>query len=962
MPFNILDPLCRSYKKGDPGPPGPSPVFLSATAHSLPYGSQPTLAITGSSPNLSMSIGIPAGEPGGTAPGGPGDVVGPASSTAWGYAVFADATGKLLAQGPSPFNGVYGSLSDIPVSFNPVSHASRHRSGGSDALALHELANPTAPLDLGNQRITNLAAPSSPGDAVNRAYTDKFVTNSLPSVVPGRMAVFADALGRELSQGPALATVAFTGSYNDLDHLPAPSGLPSPNDLTLYLYGAADHFARMSDLPTGAGSGDVVGPASSVDGVMALFDGATGKLLKAGAAPFDGAYGSLSGIPSTFAPVNHAAKHKAGGTDPIALNELALPSAAVNLNSKEITNVADSTLAKSAVNNDRMAAYAVQGATSSVDGQLMAFDGPGGKKVKAGPVLGGAALLNVGITPGTVAAGDDPRFGLLPEPEVKHLVPYARKTGQGVYDLEYVYGLNWRNGMFQLKDLYTLTDAQAKFPKLFSWYAAAGKTTAWVMDMTHYPACHNEAVLQGHTAGNWGSDRIDSRNQVVAKAGHYLMNHGAVIDGGKYSGINSSGSYQGSLGTVLIMDKAGWQDDPTLRLLHRPSTLNATSIWNAYQENIDVRDFRYEGLCNWLAHDPGYTAAGLGLFRSGENATIDRIFGTGFNGYGILNIGPTPLNAGHLSVFGNTYGGFGHLGGARSTAHIDMLSGDDNPALLRVDSCIVQGNEFRAGGTLGIGTLKYESGKRDPQRGQICLDADGHTGLYQNEGANLNLSILDLQYDMDGMRVDSLFVVNAFTDNPQPRGTTSGNRKARIHVAGMEARGHSTVMHDIDRKQRWGSDGDFVMFGFTWNARLAGDAGLWTPPCDFPAPLVRSTVNSQRRLGLVSSGGSYNYAAGTPAYNEETVTPIIVPPSDFQAIYAAVNKGIVSNGGTAQCKAIAIDYQLRTMTGVTPSWSIQSGPATISSTGLVTATGVGDVVIRATGPGGVGYCYMKVIA
>ncbi len=52
-----------------------------------------------------------------------------------------------------------------------------------------------------------------------------------------------------------------------------------------------------------SGSGDVVGPASATDGVMALFDGTTGKLIKAGAAPFDPtAPGPIGGTtPSTIA-------------------------------------------------------------------------------------------------------------------------------------------------------------------------------------------------------------------------------------------------------------------------------------------------------------------------------------------------------------------------------------------------------------------------------------------------------------------------------------------------------------------------------------------------------------------------------------------------------------------------------------------------------------------------------------
>ena len=60
------------------------------------------------------------------------------------------------------------------------------------------------------------------------------------------------ALADTALQEADVATVALTGSYNDL-----------------------------LDIPT-AGTGDVVGPASSTDGAVALFDGTTGLLLKDG--------------------------------------------------------------------------------------------------------------------------------------------------------------------------------------------------------------------------------------------------------------------------------------------------------------------------------------------------------------------------------------------------------------------------------------------------------------------------------------------------------------------------------------------------------------------------------------------------------------------------------------------------------------------------------------------------------
>lgn len=50
-------------------------------------------------------------------------------------------------------------------------------------------------------------------------------------------------------------------------------------DGTVIVNDGADTLAKKSDL-TGGGSGDVVGPGSATDGVPALFDGTTGKLIK----------------------------------------------------------------------------------------------------------------------------------------------------------------------------------------------------------------------------------------------------------------------------------------------------------------------------------------------------------------------------------------------------------------------------------------------------------------------------------------------------------------------------------------------------------------------------------------------------------------------------------------------------------------------------------------------------------
>lgn len=603
----------------------------------------------------------------------------------------------------------------------------------------------------------------------------------------------------------------------------------------------------------------------------------------------------------------------------------------------------------------------VKGPNVSAVGRPALFADVTGKVIVQGSApLGNAAYRNVGSSVGSIAAGDDPRFGLLPEPEVKHLLPYARKSGIGTYDLEYVYGLNWRNGVFKLNQLYQLAEAQVKFAKLFAWYTSvpSGKTNSWVMNMMHGPACNNEAVLQGHVQGNIGEGRVDSTNRILWPPGLFKHNFPSIFDRGHQQGAGTGGSNDGTLGTVFVMDKAGWQGDTSIRNLHHPSTLFGEDLYS-WIESGYVDGFRYEGLCNWEAHDPSYQANGIFVYRAGETYVMDKIFSTGFNGHGIATCGSTPIHVRTVSCFGNTLGGFAVLGGALTTTKIDMLSGDDNPCLLRVRDF---GVGFTSGGTIEIGEMKLESGKRDPQRGELIVDADSNIGLYNNEGCFLNLTIGNVEFSMTGAyRMDALVAVNGYTSAPQPRGTTSGNRVGRVKIGGFDAHGHNSILHDIDRKRVYRSDGDYVKMGLTWNARLAS-AGLAmdVPTCDLPAPLTVTTVNAPRRLGITPSATPFNYGTGTPAYDETTVSPIIVPPSNFQAIFAAVNKGIIGMADSAQCAALSIDYELRTMPGASVTWSILSGPANIDGTGLVTPTGTGDVVIKAQGSGGAGYCYLKV--
>lgn len=91
--------------------------------------------------------------------------------------------------------------------------------------------------------------------------------------------------------------------------------------------GTSFTVAYGTTIETAGGSGDVVGPASSVDGRPALFDGTTGKLLKVGTVNTAGGLVELDGsslIPESLIPasiardteVTAAVSAHAAATDP----------------------------------------------------------------------------------------------------------------------------------------------------------------------------------------------------------------------------------------------------------------------------------------------------------------------------------------------------------------------------------------------------------------------------------------------------------------------------------------------------------------------------------------------------------------------------------------------------------------------------------------------------------------------
>ena len=144
-------------------------------------------------------------------------------------------------------------------------------------------------LDMNSNRIINLPAPVDPSDPVRLQDLDDFGSGG------GVIDAEARATANAALAASTANTTALAGKANTVHNHNAAAITDfneavddRVNDLIVAGSGISKTYNDASGTLTlsatggggGSGSGDVVGPASSVDGRLALFDGTTGKLLK----------------------------------------------------------------------------------------------------------------------------------------------------------------------------------------------------------------------------------------------------------------------------------------------------------------------------------------------------------------------------------------------------------------------------------------------------------------------------------------------------------------------------------------------------------------------------------------------------------------------------------------------------------------------------------------------------------
>jgi hypothetical protein len=168
----------------------------------------------------------------------------------------------------------------------------------------------------------------------------------------------------------------------------------------LYVCTTTDTWALLA---AGAGSGDVVGPAASVDGEAAVYDGITGKAIKRFSGSGIGIF--TAGVPSVSSALQWNATTGVGLIKPLTLGQFAGDIGTLNLNGTSArvqilpaAATAEWTLTLPAndgdsgqvlqTNGSGVTSWAAAGAgdvagpASSVDSELAIFSGTGGKTLK----------------------------------------------------------------------------------------------------------------------------------------------------------------------------------------------------------------------------------------------------------------------------------------------------------------------------------------------------------------------------------------------------------------------------------------------------------------------------------------------------------------------------------------------------------------------------------------------------
>lgn len=389
----------------------------------------------------------------------------------------------------------------------------------------------------------------------------------------------------------------------------------------------------------------------------------------------------------------------------------------------------------------------------------------------------------------------------------------------------------------------TIAKAMVKYKYIYAYHKAKGWTDEKFMRLSVLSAAWNDRVMSNHDVGILSP--CVSRIALAAGRGWFLVNYPLMKAHGAYYGEGAQGEYYKDWNaTILTPWIDNWLGDDRQLIACIMSTAFGLEGGSGYTEGGIVDGFGFIGNSKdgqW--HDPSYQETGYLGWDDGEMTRQGMLRSNRMNGYGVTCVRGTPASFDQMSLFQNTLGAVLLKGTDLASIDLGRLSGDDNPAMIVMEA----GYGRAAGGNVAFTIAKCESGKRNPNRGQIVVwQKDPCSGIIRGF----------FQMDMNGPYVDAAFVMNSRTDAQQ-----------QLFVQGR-AWNYRTLVHDITNKCRW-EGAQYRPCIFVWQSWGGGTlADLGTLQQVPKAVQNDSTVvNATDRLGMVENGGTFNYAAGTPKYS-----------------------------------------------------------------------------------------------
>lgn len=413
----------------------------------------------------------------------------------------------------------------------------------------------------------------------------------------------------------------------------------------------------------------------------------------------------------------------------------------------------------------------------------------------------------------------------------------------------------------------TIAAAQAKYPTAYARCKGLGWTDAKFLTLTAFDAAWMDAVYKGQSSGD-PTQYLNSQNHVTVPPGQYWQTIGADFSGGEYVGHGTAyvgeASSNTAINTELVIWHERWNGDPAERNNLQAGTLGRTG--NAsYVEGTIIRGFRLNGRSS-AAVSATYRGCGIRMNAPGEVTYTTDIYAVDHRTYGIDISGATPHRIGTVSVFDNVVAGVGCENCWGATVRIDMISGDDNGAMIAA----LNTASNTGGGAWSIGSIKLETcvaSSNRAWRGQAV-------GVFQGQFA---VDIGTISASCSGCDVDALFVVDARQHN--------GNAQtSMIRVGAMKGYNFATAVHDVANRKGWRTPGDYQAFGFEWSSRNGGTLTSSAPMAQFAACATR--VDFLRSQGTPSHTTCAPYRnlidgpprVASPIYLGDVVAPPPPPP------------------------------------------------------------------------------------